>query len=44
MCWWLFFGLCEVVKSVDVWMSKVVVIVLNIEKIESEGGFDDRVR
>lgn len=40
----LLFGLREVAKSVDARTSKVVVIAPNIEKIESEGGLDDRVR
>ena len=40
----LLFGLREVAKSVDAQSSKVVVIAPNIEKIESEGGLDDRVR
>lgn len=40
----LLYGLREVAKSVDAKTSKVVIIAPNIEKIESEGGLDDRIQ
>jgi selenocysteine insertion sequence-binding protein 2 len=39
----LLYGLREVAKSVDVKTSKLIVVAPNIEKIEAEGGLDDRI-
>ena len=39
----LLYGLREVAKSVDAGTSKVIILAPNIEKIESEGGLDDRI-
>jgi len=39
----LLYGLREVAKSVNVKTSKAIIIAPNIEKIESEGGLDDRI-
>jgi len=37
------YGLREVAKSVDAGTSKAIVLAPNIERIESEGGLDDRI-
>jgi len=39
----LLYGLREVAKSVDAGTSKAIVLAPNIERIESEGGLDDRI-